>query len=147
MLRLTVLLLVLANAGYWAWSQGLLAAYGLAPAVQSEPQRMATQIRPEAIRLLTPDEAKKLETGPASVALAPTAAEAPAAPECLQAGMFNEQQTATLRASLETALPAGSWQFESSIECQGKRLFPGPLARCRTKKCRRSWNHECVLRF
>lgn len=116
MLRLTVLLLVLANAGYWAWSQGLLAAYGLAPAVQSEPQRMATQIRPEAIRLLTPDEAKKLETRPAQGAVTAAASEAPAAPECLQAGMFNEQQTAALRASLETALPAGTWQFESAIE-------------------------------
>jgi hypothetical protein len=116
MLRLAVLLLVLANAGYWAWSQGLLAAYGLAPAVQSEPQRMAAQIRPEAIRLLTPDEAKKIEARPSSAALAPTAVEAPATPECLQAGLFNEQQTATLRASLEAALPVGSWQFESSIE-------------------------------
>jgi len=114
MLRLAVLLLVLANAGYWGWSQGLLAAYGLAPAVQSEPQRMAAQIRPEAIRLLTPDEAKKIEARPSSAALAPTAA--PATPECLQAGLFNEQQTATLRASLEAALPAGSWQFESSID-------------------------------
>ncbi len=45
MLRLLVLLLLLANAGYWAWSQGLLAAYGLAPAVQTEPQRLATQAR------------------------------------------------------------------------------------------------------
>ncbi len=116
MLRLAVLLLVLANAGYWAWSQGLLAAYGLAPAVQSEPQRMAAQIRPEAIRLLTPDEAKKIEIRPPGAALAPTAAEAPATPECLQAGLFNEQQTATLRASLEAALPVGSWQFESSID-------------------------------
>lgn len=110
MLRLAVLLLVLANAGYWAWSQGLLAAYGLAPAVQSEPQRLATQIRPEVIRLLSPDEAKKLETSPASVAGVPAAA------ECLQAGLFNEQQTAALRSSLEANLPAGSWQIESSIE-------------------------------
>lgn len=116
MLRLTVLLLALANAGYWAWSQGLLAAYGIAPAVQSEPQRVASQIQPEAIRLLTPDEAKKIETAPASAAPAPAATSAPATPECLQAGLFNEQQTATLRSSLEAALPAGSWQFESSIE-------------------------------
>ncbi|MBA3594925.1 MAG: SPOR domain-containing protein [Pseudomonadota bacterium] len=114
MLRLLVLVLVLANAAYWAWSQGLLASYGLAPAVQTEPQRLGTQIRPEAIRLLTPDEARKIEAGPGLVASGP-AGEAPA-PECLQAGLFNEEQTASLRSALETALPAGSWQFESSVE-------------------------------
>ncbi|MDO8387601.1 MAG: SPOR domain-containing protein [Polaromonas sp.] len=115
MLRLGVLLLVLANAGYWAWSQGLLAAYGLAPAVQTEPQRLATQIRPEAIRLLTPEEARKIESGPSRVASAPEAGEA-AAPECLQAGLFNEEQTATLRSALDATLPPGSWQLESSVE-------------------------------
>lgn len=115
MLRLVVLLLLLANAGYWAWSQGLLAAYGLAPAVQTEPQRLASQIRPDAIRLLTPDEAKKIEAGPLRVASAPEAGDAPA-PECLQAGLFNEEQTATLRSVLDTTLPAGSWQLESSVE-------------------------------
>ena len=115
MLRLLVLALVLANAAYWAWSQGLLAAYGVAPAVQSEPQRLATQIRPEAIRLLTPQETQKLEASPAPAAAASVAGAAQTT-ECLQAGLFNEQQTATLRASLETALPNGGWQFESSVE-------------------------------
>lgn len=134
MLRLLVLLLVLANAAYWAWSQGLLAAYGLAPGVQTEPQRLATQIRPEAIRLLTPDELKKLESSPPTSA--PTAA---SPPECLQAGLFNEQQTATLRNSLESALPPGSWQFESSVEparwivYMGKYNNPENLAKKRTE--------------
>ncbi|MDO9359102.1 MAG: SPOR domain-containing protein [Polaromonas sp.] len=118
MLRLLVLLLVLANAGYWAWSQGLLASYGFGPAVQAEPQRLAGQIRPEAIRLLTPEEARKLEEAPpaSSNGNGKNAAVAEAAPECLQAGLFNEQQTATLRAALETELPNGGWQFESSVE-------------------------------
>lgn len=119
MLRLLVLLLALANVAYFAWSQGALAPLGMAPSVQTEPQRLATQIRPEAIRLLTADEARQIENSgtaarPANGASA-AAAEA-AAPECLQAGLFNEQQTTALRASLEKTLPAGSWQFESSIE-------------------------------
>ena len=134
MLRLLVLLLVLANAGYWAWSQGLLAAYGLAPGVQAEPQRLATQIQPEAIRLLTADELNKLENAPS--ASAPSAA---SAPECLQAGLFNEQQTAILRASLEATLPPGSWQLESSVEparwivYMGKYNNPENLAKKRTE--------------
>ena len=113
-----MLLLVLTNAGYWAWSQGLLAPYGLGPRVQSEPQRLATQIRPEAMRLLTADEARLLEND--AVASAAGRAAAPAAEaagaECLQAGLFTGQQTTRLRASLEASLPAGSWQLESSVE-------------------------------
>ncbi len=119
MLRLAVLLLLLANVGYWAWSQGVLAPLGLAPGVQNEPQRMQNQIKPDSIRLLTPEEAKALENGdvpagPRAAASAPVA-QAPA-PECLQAGLFDEQQTALLRAALANSLPAGSWQFESNAE-------------------------------
>jgi hypothetical protein len=64
MLRALVLVLVLANASYFAWTHGLLADYGFAPASQSEPQRLTQQIRPEAIRLLTPDEAWRFENNP-----------------------------------------------------------------------------------
>ena len=117
MLRLLVLLLALANVAYFAWSQGALAPLGMAPSVQTEPQRLATQIRPEAIRLLTADEARQLETsGSAARPANGASATAEAAAECLQAGLFNEQQTTALRASLEKSLPAGSWQFESSVE-------------------------------
>jgi hypothetical protein len=61
MLRSLVLALLLANAGYFAWTRGWLADYGFAPAVQSEPQRLTQQIRPEAMRLLTLEEARQLE--------------------------------------------------------------------------------------
>jgi hypothetical protein len=64
MLRALVLALLLANAGYFAWTRGLLADYGFAPAAQSEPQRLTQQIRPEAMRLLTPGEARQLESQP-----------------------------------------------------------------------------------
>ncbi len=52
MLRVLILVLVLANTAYFAWSQGLLRAWGLAPAPQSEPQRVAQQIQPESVRLV-----------------------------------------------------------------------------------------------
>ena len=68
MLRLVVLLLVLANAGYFAWSQGLLAAWGFAPAATGEPQRLRQQIKPEALRILREEEARRLaaDAGPAA---------------------------------------------------------------------------------
>ncbi len=130
MLRLLVLLLALANVAYFAWSQGALAPLGMAPSVQTEPQRLATQIRPEAIRLLTADEALQIENS--SSAARPgngaSAAADAAASECLQAGLFNEQQTTALRASLEKSLPAGSWQFESSAEPARWIVYMGKYA-------------------
>jgi hypothetical protein len=104
MLRLLVLALLLANAAYFAWAQGLLAAWGAAPAQQAEPQRLEQQIKPEAVRLLNPDEVKRLDT---------TAATRPA--ECLQAGPLDEGLTGNVRQALES-WPPGSWAMEPGTE-------------------------------
>lgn len=61
MLRIVVLVLVLLNGAYFAWSQGWLLGLGYGPAQQREPQRLSEQIRPEALRLLSPQEAKAPE--------------------------------------------------------------------------------------
>ena len=53
MLRLFVLLLLLANGVYWIWSEGGLRGFGYGPAQQREPQRMAQQIHPDALQILT----------------------------------------------------------------------------------------------
>ena len=74
MLRWAIVLLVLANAGYFAWTQGYLDGLGMAPAEQSEPQRLARQVKPETLRLLNGPKGAD-----APVAEAPAAA--PAAPE------------------------------------------------------------------
>lgn len=55
MLRIVFLLLVLGNAGYYLWSHGYLAGMGLAPELQSEPQRLQEQIRPDALVLQQPE--------------------------------------------------------------------------------------------
>src|SRR6185369_6460254 len=106
MLRLTVLLLLLANAAYFAWSQGLLATWGIAPAQQSEPQRLEHQIKPQAVRILDREEARRLE-----LAAAPNAR----THECLQAGLFEERELPGLKQVLER-WPAGSWALEPSVE-------------------------------
>ena len=51
MLRFALLVLLLANAGYLAWTQGWMASLGWAPEVQAEPQRLARQVRPEVLIL------------------------------------------------------------------------------------------------
>jgi hypothetical protein len=104
MLRLFVLLLILANGVYFAWSDGMLRAYGFAPAQQREPQRLEQQIKPEAIQILTPAEAKKAEAQ-AQADLAPK--------ECLLAGPFDDTQATTLRHALESSLAPGTWQMDA----------------------------------
>ncbi|MDB5874125.1 MAG: hypothetical protein JWQ07_3567 [Ramlibacter sp.] len=104
MLRLIVLLLLLANAAYFAWSQNLLAAWGVAPAQQSEPQRLEQQIRPQAVRVIAGDEARRIEAQAAAKA-----------PECLQAGPIEDSETAGLKQALEP-WPVGSWSLEASVE-------------------------------
>ncbi len=136
MLRLLVLALLLANAGYFAWTQGLLADYGFAPIAQAEPQRLSQQIRPEAMRLLTSTDARQLESPGITAAAAPTP---PPAPECLQAGLFTPEQTIALRAGLEAGLPIGSWSLENSSEpgrwiiYMGKYANEDALAKKRTE--------------
>lgn len=118
MLRLAAIVLLLANAGYYAWTQGLLRTWGLAPQEQAEPQRMAQQIRPETLRILRVREAAPA-TPAVAAASAPSAApaEAPSAPStptvCLQAGVLDQRQADTVRAAA-AALPQGSWRLEST---------------------------------
>lgn len=130
MLRWAVIVLVLANAGYFAWTQGYLGGLGMAPVDQREPLRLAQQLKPEALRLLngpkgTPADTPGAPEPEASPAAAPTASPAPAldaaptapaaptpAPPaasaqqadgpraCWQAGGFTEAQTELLRAEL-----------------------------------------------
>jgi hypothetical protein len=104
MLRLIVLVLLLANAAYFAWSQSLLAAWGLAPAQQSEPHRLEQQIKPQAIRILSSEEARRIEVSAA-----------PRPPECLQAGPIDDSQSVGLRVALES-WPSGSWTLEPAVE-------------------------------
>jgi hypothetical protein len=106
MLRLLVLLLLLANAAFYAWSHGALSALGLAPTQQSEPQRMQQQILPQSIRILRSDEARLLEPGASRLAKAP---------ECLQAGPFEDVQVAGLKQVLDP-LPPGSWTLEPAVD-------------------------------
>ncbi|MBH2020342.1 MAG: SPOR domain-containing protein [Burkholderiales bacterium] len=115
MLRALALALLLANAAYFAWGQGLLAAYGWAPARQAEPERLAQQIRPEAMQLLTPRTAPPVDKPPVhAVRAAAITAEPPAGTQCLLVGVFTEQQARALRPRLQGGLPAGSWSFDSS---------------------------------
>jgi hypothetical protein len=122
MLRLLVLLIVLANGLYWAWTQGWLREMGLTPVQQAEPQRVAQQIRPDSIRLLTAEEAARPD---AVVAASPLA---PPPPECLQTTLLDDRQVAALRPQLDTLLPIGSWSLEAGTESARWMVYMGPYS-------------------
>ncbi len=103
MLRLLVLLLLLANGAYFAWAQGHLLPWGAGPLQQSEPQRLEQQIRPESIRVLPRDEARRIDATVARL------------PECLQTPLLQDAQGEPLRQAL-SSWPAGSWSLDTASE-------------------------------
>ena len=121
MLRLAVIALLLANAGYYAYTQDWLRSAGLALPEQAEPLRMQQQIRPETLKVLRTQGTTAAPTPPPAAAAAPAADTGAAAPtaaapatdagECLQAGVFDDKQAAALRTAA-AALPQGSWTLE-----------------------------------
>ena len=101
MLRTVVLLLLLANALFFAWSRGWL---GEPPRHgQSEPGRLAAQVRPEALIVLPPKAATAAVQAARAEALV-----------CLEAGPFASAGAASELSAAEGALaqaqlPAGAW--------------------------------------
>ena len=163
--RLVVLLLV-ANVAWFAWSQGWLRVFGLAPTVQAEPERLERQVRPESLTLRPLDAASAAAPAPAPASRASRPAPAPApaptpavpaqpapAPEppvaaappppapapgvCLQAGVFNEQQADAVRRAA-ASLPAGSWRLEP-VQLPGRwMVYVGKLADADAVRTKRS---------
>jgi cell division protein FtsN len=132
MLRWVIALLMLANAGYFLWTQGHLAPLGLTPAEDREPERLQGQIRPEVQRLLNAprDTVPPAPTlSPAQAAPEITAPEAPTteapSPEP------REEPTAVTPESTPSPAPAAPliadsaracWQAGAFTEAQAERL-------------------------
>ena len=119
MLRFFVLLLLLANGAFFAWSQGYLKAYGYAPIAPNEPQRLAQQIKPDSIEILKPSDVQQME---AQVRVE----EAPKV--CLQAGPFDAIQAVSLRKALEDGLPSGAWQLDEVKQSAQWVVYMGKYA-------------------
>ena len=119
MLRSLVLVLLLVNAGFYAWTHGWLnSVVGVQADAQHEPQRLNQQVHPE--RLIV------LPQGAASRAEAASAVAAANAPICLEAGPFDSAETAQATGSLASVLPAGSWT-NNTVSLPGEYLvYMGP---------------------
>lgn len=112
MLRLVLLALILANLGFYAWTQGWLdGVVGVRAIGDREPERLARQVRPETVVILPPESASSASTNAA----------ANAAPACLEAGPFSPVELVAAISSLKQALPAaaqGGWA-EVKVETPG----------------------------
>jgi hypothetical protein len=98
MLRSLVALLLLANLGFFAWSQGWLDnVAGVRATGDREPERLARQVHPELVRVVTPQV----------VAAAASAAESRLA--CLEAGPFDASGVVAAETALAATLPSGTW--------------------------------------
>ncbi len=108
-MRLATLLLLLANALFLAWGR-------FAPASGSaEPQLIAQQIHPEAIKLLSPDQAAGLAARSAS-------AEA----SCVEWGAFGPAELARAQSEVEAIGPKGSVSQKLVEEAAGWWVYLPP---------------------
>lgn len=105
MLRVVVVLLLAANLAFFGWARGWFEPGWPAPrAGEREPQRVAGQVRPDAVIVLPPKAA--------SAAIAAARA---ASAVCLQAGPLSEGEMAAAVAAIAAVqLPDGSWTRETA---------------------------------
>jgi hypothetical protein len=100
MLRALVLLLALANVGFYAWTQGWLdGVVGVRATGDREPERLARQVRPESVRILPP----------AAAAAASTPASTPPVLACLEAGPFSTTEFSAAQAAFQAAVAHEHW--------------------------------------
>lgn len=114
MMRATLLLLLLANVGYFAWTQGHLAGMAGAgswsdPATQSEPLRVAQQVQPDRLTVLG---AATVQPDTAQDAVATDSEQT----SCLQLKPLTDAQADVLQTALANELPDGSLKVETTIQ-------------------------------
>ena len=124
-LKTLVLVLLVANVGFYAWSRGWID--GGAANGDREPERLAKQVRPESIRIVPPGGTEAPKSRVPAAPSAPPAGSAPSAvPQsdapasapsisaasdgeslaCLQSGSFALAEVPRVEAALHAALPA-----------------------------------------
>ena len=145
MLKWLLIVLLAANAAFFAWTQGWLdTVVGVRASGDREPGRLAQQVRPESVVILSASAAAAAASAAASSASAASAASAPSttaaassAPSaCLEAGPFTSPELTAAEATLATLMPASAWT-RVSVDAPGSwAVYMGPYraADLRAKK-------------
>ena len=93
MLRALVIALLVANVAFYGWSQGWFdSLVGVRARGDREPERLAAQVRPESVVVLSALGAGVVGT-----------------PACLEAGPFTDAQAAAAESALRGAVPNAGW--------------------------------------
>jgi len=136
LLRALVVLLLLANIAFFAWSRGWL---GAPPHhAEREPERLLAQVRPDVVTVL-----------PAGTASAAVQAARAAALQCLEAGPFADATVSAAEAAIAPAsLPEGSWaRVESAAGAPMWLVFAGRYPEAALRKSREDDLRKLNLSF
>lgn len=135
MLRSLVLVLLLANAGFYAWSHGWLNdVIGIQPDAQREPQRLKRQVNADQLTVVgassaapaSPSSAPASQTDPASSA--PGTEASAGRTICVEAGPFTAAEQPQVEATLKPVLAANTWTTDT-VAVPGVWLtYMGPYA-------------------
>jgi len=150
MMRVALVVLLLANAGYFSWAQGHWVGLGGAgswadPAPLREPQRLDLQLQPERLVPLRPQAPAAPIPGGAPQASA--AAEAPATDvACLRANLpSDEQATAWRLALVASGLPESSWQLNTALTPARWVVYLGKFASADALRARKAELREAKV--
>ena len=152
--------LLLANVLFFVWAQGWLGAAWPPPGhSQREPERMATQVRPERFVLLGPDAARAAASTPRPVAppaSTPTATTtttpAASSPEaldantaCLEAGPYTARQLAAVNQALTRLGVDVAALTEVPLAAPDWMVFAGRFADAAARRTRlQAWQRQGV---
>lgn len=115
MLRVLVLLLIVANAVFFAWTQGVLDGLVGSPRPEREPQRLAAQVRPELVQIL-----------PAAASATPAATASASAPVGAAAASASASAGAASAASAPgAATPSVSSGVPGGMAAASTAALPG----------------------
>ncbi len=123
MLRLFVLLLLVANGLFFAWSNGYLSLWGFASVSKNESFRLNEQIEPERIVLQQPNHATStapktaalgVDIKPPTMTLQADSSLALTATNCLMSGVLNDKQSNLLKQTLHNNMPDLNWRFDAN---------------------------------
>lgn len=146
MLKWLVMALLAANVAFFAWTQGWLdGVVGVRALGDREPGRLAQQVRPDSVVILTPTAVAAAASAASAAGSAASSAASSATPAasgavvgsaCLEAGPFSSLELTSAEAALSNLMSASAWT-RVAVDVPGSWVLymgPYPLSELRSKK-------------
>ena len=154
MLRLFAFFLLLANGLFYIWSNGYLSQWGFASISKGESFRINEQIEPDRITIrkettaVVPTASNAALTVSAPVVTpTPNPSTLASTTVCLNAGVFDDQQSAVLQHALSSNLPDVSWRFDTVIVPARWIVYMGKYANNAARDLKKSQLDKIKVRY